>query len=353
VKQQTSKGQWSVERAQEWWRRQAWPVGCNFIPSTAVNQLQMWQAETFEPEIIEREIGWAENLGFNTLRVYLHDLAWEQDSEGLLRRVESFLEIARRKGCGVILVIFDDVWSPDAQPGPQPEPVPGRHNSRWLQSPGLGVLGRYSDDARVRERLRCYVEGLMSAFSEDETVLVWDLYNEPGGYPSPKSEPVGTACLPLLRDVFEWARDVGPRQPLTSGLWWNPVRPNDPGIEAVQLEGSDIVSFHHYGGVEDLARLHSEISARTDRPLICTEYLARQLNSRFESHLPYFRDHEIGAISWGLVSGRTQTICPWWSWFEEAPTPEPELWFHDILRTDGSPFDAAEVDFLRAILRAR
>ncbi len=37
---------WSVEKANEWYAKQPWLVGCNFIPSTAVNQLEMWQEET-------------------------------------------------------------------------------------------------------------------------------------------------------------------------------------------------------------------------------------------------------------------------------------------------------------------
>jgi hypothetical protein len=342
----------SVEQARSWWAGQPWRVGCNFIPSTAINQLEMWQAASFDLATIERELGWAAGLGFNIVRVYLHDLLWDQDAPGFLRRIDRFLEVARRSGIGAMFVLFDDVWCVDSKLGVQPRPHPGRHNSGWVQSPGLAALRAYPDDPTIRDRLEAYVRGVVAEFAEDERVLLWDLYNEPGGYPSPRAEPVGDACLPLLRDVFDWAHAVSPSQPLTSGLWSTPVKSPPPEIAALQLERSDVVTFHHYGPPEDTERECERLRSATQRPLLCTEYLARQLGSRFETHLPIFRDRGIGAIHWGLVSGKTQTIHPWWSWFDEEPKPEPETWFHDVLRDDGKPFDEAEVAFLRRFLAA-
>src|SRR5271165_6401475 len=85
---------WTAERASAWYEKQPWLVGCNFIPSNAVNQLEMWQAETFDPKTIDRELGWAEDLRLNTMRVFLHDLAWEADPIGFKKRVGQFLDIA-------------------------------------------------------------------------------------------------------------------------------------------------------------------------------------------------------------------------------------------------------------------
>ena len=342
---------WSVERATLWWDEQAWPVGCNFIPSTAVNQLEMWQGATFDPATIERELRWAAGLGFNVLRVYLHDLLWDQDRQGFLDRIDSFLDLARQQQIRIVFVLFDDVWNTNPQLGPQPEPHPGRHNPSWVQSPGLPTLHAYATDPAVAERLERYVSGVVSHFKDDDRVFAWDVYNEPGGFPSPRSEPVGEACLPLLRDVFDWARRADPSQPLTSGLWFNPVQPVSPAITELQLGQSDIVSFHHYGSAEELRELIDQLRTQTDRPLMCTKYLARSLGNRFETQLPIFREERIGAINWGLVSGRTQTIYPWWSWFDEEPKPEPEIWFHDILHSDGTAFDEAEAEFLRQITK--
>ena len=145
---------------------------------------------------------------------------------------------------------------------------------------------------------------------------------------------------------------MAPDQPLTSGLW-TPVKPIPEEIAAVQRARSDVISFHHYGPPDDLRALCETLRGESDRPLVCTEYLARQLQSRFETHLPLFRELGIGAIHWGLVSGRTQTIYPWWSWFQDEPQPEPDVWFHDVLRADGTPFDPTEVEFLRGFLGAK
>jgi hypothetical protein len=345
-------GRWSSERAQRWWAEQPWPVGCNFVPSTAGNQLEMWQAESFDPITIGRELGFAADLGLNAVRVYLHDLVWQEDRPGLLARVEAFLGLAAAHGLRTLLVLFDDVWAPDPKPGRQPDPYPGRHNSTWVKSPGVPALLAYEADAGLRARLEAYVTGVVAAFGRDARVLGWDLYNEPGGN-TPFGKPVGTLSLPLLRDAFRWARAAEPEQPLTSGLWWNTLAPVEREIHALQLEESDVVSFHHYGSARELETLIDGLWRLTGRPLLCTEYLARPLGSRFETHLPIFDARGVGAFHWGLVAGRSQTLYPWWSWLDETPKPEPTPWFHDVLRPDGTPFDAEEVAFVRCLLEER
>src|SRR4051812_18999791 len=99
-------GQWSAEKANEWYTEKGWLLGCNYAPSSAVNQLEMWEAETFDPITIDRELGWAANLGFNSIRVFLHDLLWKHDSKGLLQRMDTFLNIAESHGIGVMFVLF-------------------------------------------------------------------------------------------------------------------------------------------------------------------------------------------------------------------------------------------------------
>jgi hypothetical protein len=338
---------WTIEEAWAWWEQQPWPVGVNFTPSTACNQLEMWQASTFDVTTIDRELGWASDLGFTTVRTYLHDLLWDDDADGFSGRIDTFLQLAGARGIRAILVLFDDVWNVAFALGPQPEPHPGRHNSRWVQSPGLGVLQRFDQH---RDRLQAYVSGLLAAFADDERVLAWDLYNEPGGVAAPSGRPVGELCLPLLAAAFDWARSAGPRQPLTTGTF-QLDHPQDPRIRELQLTESDVVSFHHYGPAGDLERVIESLAERTGRPLLCTEYLARTEGSRFETHLPVFERHGVGAVSWGLVAGRTQTQYPWSSWLDAEPAPEPGEWFHDVLRPDGSPYDEDEAAFLRRTLR--
>ncbi len=342
---------WSVEKASKWYLQQPWLVGCNFIPSTAINQLEMWQEETFDPKTINKELGWAEELGFNVVRVFLHDLAYEQDPDGFLKRMDRYLQIADKHGIKTMFVIFDDCWLDDPKAGKQPEPWPGVHNSGWLESPGLPQLERYPNDDCLRHRLEKYVKAVLTEYSKDERVLMWDLYNEPGGWWYRRGEKPGqfsrgltdSLCLPLLKDVYTWARQVNPSQPLTS--CWN----RGAFEEEAAFEWADVVTFHAYGNAEDTEKLIKKIGAiALGRPMVCTEYLFRSGDCRFENYLPLLAKYDIGAINWGLVAGKTNTMWGWGSW-EKPDEKEPDLWHHDIFHSDGKPYKQEEVDLIKSL----
>lgn len=325
---------WSKERAWAWAKRQPWLVGCNFIPSTAINQLEMWQADTFDAATIDRELGLAESVGMNVVRVYLHNLAWEEDAAGLKQRIGRFLEMAEKRRIRVIFVLFDSCWNDHPKSGKQPAPKPGVHNSGWVRSPGTARLF----DSRTWGPLEGYTKDVLGTFGRDPRVLAWDLFNEPSnsGYLD--------AAVPLLKAVFAWAREADPEQPLTAGLWNDHAMSNE-----VMLDHSDVVTFHDYDAPEKL-EAHIADLQKTGRPLICTEYMARTRGSLFETALPIFKKHGVGAINWGLVKGKTNTIFAW-----DAPMPdqdEPPVWFHDVFRPDGTPYSAAEVAFLKSITGA-
>lgn len=321
---------WSREQAWDWYEDKPWIVGCNFTPSTAINQLEMWQKETYDPETIQRELGWANKLGFNTVRVYLHDLAWEQNPVEFKARLDNFLKIASGNKISTLLVLFDDCWNTDPKVGKQPEPIQGVHNSGWVQSPGIAKVL----DSSTWGRLEVYVKDVVTNFGGDERVLLWDLYNEPG------NNKLGEKSLRLLEAVFSWAEEADPSQPISVGLWYD----ND-ALNNLQLQESDIVTFHNYHDAENLSEQIKQLK-KHGRPLICTEYMARTRGSRFQTHLPIFKEEKVGCINWGFVNGKTQTIYPWGS---EKGTPEPEIWFHDVLRRDGTPFSREEVNLIRQI----
>lgn len=321
---------WTAEQAWEWYRAQPWLVGTNFIPSTAINQLEMWQAETFDPATIDRELGWAASLGMNTHRVFLHDLLWQIDRDGFVTRLDQFLSLCQKHGARPLLVFFDDCWNTNPAPGRQPTPQPGVHNSGWVQSPGEAVV----TDPAAWGRLETYVRGVLEAFGQDERILGWDLYNEPG------NRGLGERTLPLLEAVFKWARAANPSQPLTVGVWRAGVSP----INELTLGSSDITSFHRYNFPPEELRAEIERLLALGRPVICTEYMARKFGSTFAAYLPVFKETGVAAYNWGLVSGKTNTI---YAWGEPLPGVEPPLWFHDIFRADGSPYKADEVETIR------
>ena len=347
---QAPAAQWTVEQAQDWAQDHGWLVGCNFSPSTAINQLEMWQAESFDPNTIDRELGWARDLGFNSIRVYLHDLLWKQDAEGFLARMDTFLDVANKHGIGVMFVLLDACWDPFPELGTQRDPKPHLHNSGWVQSPGKALL---SDPTRYEE-LKPYIQGVLTYFREDQRIYAWDLFNEPDNRNDPayvEHEPDNKEALAfgLLKKAFAWAREVHPTQPLTAGVWKGDWSSNDTlsELDRYMLEQSDIISFHSYANLEE-TRKRVEQLKRYNRPMLCTEYMARPVDSTFESILPYFKAQNVGAYNWGFVAGKTQTIYPWDSWTRPY-TDEPPLWFHDIFRIDGTPYRPEEVALIRSL----
>jgi Cellulase (glycosyl hydrolase family 5) len=346
-----SVSRWSEVQANEWYQQQPWLVGSNYIPSDAINELEMWQAETFDPQQIDKELGWAEGLGMSTMRVFLHDLLWKQDASGFKKRIDIFLTIAARHHIRPIFVLFDSCWDPNPKLGPQHPPIPGVHNSGWVQSPGEKALVDPAQEARLHE----YVEGVVGAFAKDPRVLAWDIWNEPsnmngGAYGRVELSDKQKRVLELLPKAFAWARAAHPTQPLTSGLWegdWSSPEKMDP-IARVQLEESDVLSFHNYSWPEDFEK-HVRWLEQYKRPMLCTEFMARSVGSTFDTILPLAKKYHVAAINWGLVNGKTQTNLPWDSWERPYTLQQPAVWFHDIFYPDGRPYREREAELFREL----
>lgn len=345
---------WTEQAANDWYAKQPWLVGSNYIPSTAINELEMWQPATFDPKRIDLELGWAQSLGLNTMRVFLHDLLWKQDPEGFKKRLNIFLNIAQKHKIRPLFVLFDSCWDPNPKLGKQHAPTPGVHNSGWVQSPGADAL----KDPGEYPRLEAYVKGVVGAFAADTRILGWDVWNEPdnvneGSYAS--SEPPNKVELvqSLLPRVFEWAREAGATQPLTSGVWkgdWSSIEKLGR-TEKIQLEFSDVISFHSYDPPDVFEKRVLSLQ-QYHRPIICTEYMARGKGSTFQGTLPIAKKYHVAAINWGLVAGKTQTYLPWDSWKNPYTNRPPAMWFHEIFRTNGQPYSQDEANFIRSIIRS-
>ncbi len=344
------QGVWPVEKAKAWGAAHPWLVGCNFSPSSAINALEMWQAESFDRAGIDRELGWAESLGFNSVRVFLHSIAWQQDPQGFLERMDMFLAAADRHHIGALLVFFDSCWHPEPKAGPQPAPTSHVHNSGWVQDPGKAVL----QNPAAFAALKSYVQTVATRFRDDKRIHGWDVWNEPdntndSSYGDMEPKNKAELVLPKLALAFAWLREVNPSQPLTSGVWRGDWSADErlTSMERLQLEQSDVISFHCYGNGEELGKRIASLR-RYGRPILCTEYMARPAGSTFEPCLGILKNEGVGAYNWGFVSGKTQTIYPWDSW-KKAYTAEPSVWFHDIFRADGAPYLPAEAAYIRTV----
>ncbi|HEY0794388.1 MAG TPA: 1,4-beta-xylanase [Acidisarcina sp.] len=346
---QVAADRWSEQKANAWYATQPWLVGSDYITSDAINELEMFQAATFNPALNDKELGMAESIGMNTMRVFLQDQLWEQDPAGFKTRLDTFLSIAAKHHIKPLLVLFDSCWETDPHLGPQHPPIPGIHNSGWVQSPGKRELL----DVSYEPRLKAYVTGVVGAFANDSRILGWDVWNEPdnkGGDLAADEAAKIARVNELLPQAFVWARSAHPAQPLTSGVWrgdWS-----DPAKESetvkIQLANSDVISFHNYGWPEDFEARIKELQAQ-HRPLICTEYMARGAGSTFDGSLPIAKKYNVGAINWGFVAGKTQTYYPWDSWDVPYVQRQPTVWFHEVFRQDDTPYRQHEVDLIRQL----
>jgi len=324
---------WSKEQSWKWYQEQPWIVGFNYLPSTAVNSTAMWQKEDFNIERIEKELSAAAEIGYNTCRVFMQYLLWKEEKEELFECFDAFLECANRHGIRVMPILFDDCAFAGKEPylGVQDEPLPGIHNSGWTPSPGFANADREEEQALLRE----YVTDFVGRYREDERILLWDLYNEPGN--SDRKEK----CEKLLKNVFLWARSCDPKQPLTVGVWMF------ADFDQICAELSDIISFHDY---EVMGRTKEKVSKLETygRPLICTEWLHRPGGNCIETHMPYYHEKKIGIINWGLVAGKTQTYLNW----DASKNPKegmPKIWQHDIFYGDLTPYRPEEVERIKKL----
>jgi hypothetical protein len=323
---------WTTEKAQQWASENGWLRGCNFNPSTAINQLETWQAETFDTATIDRELGWAQEIGMNCMRVFLHHVAWEVDKEGFKNRMKQYLAIADKHGIKTIFVFFDDCWSPTYHAGKQPDPKPGVHNSGWVRDPGELL----NQDPTLVNLLETYVKNVLTTFKDDKRIAIWDLYNEPG------MSKIGNRSMPLLKKVFEWAWEIRPSQAISVGIWDKSLSE----LNKFQVENSDVITYHSYQE-PDKQQAAIDSLKQYGRPIVCTEYMARRNNSLFSNTMPLFKKNGVGAINWGLVAGKSNTKYAW-----DEPIPdgsEPPLWFHEIFRPDGTPYKQDEVDLIKSL----
>ena len=322
---------WSVEKANAWYAQLPWMAGCDYIPATAINQIEMWSESTYDRAQIDRELDWDQSLGFTTMRVYLSSVVWNKDCEGLKNRMDDFLGRCSSRGIRPLFVFFDDCWNEESYYGKQPDPKPGVHNSGWVKDPSISLR---ADTALLYPQLRAYVKDIITRFAKDDRVLLWDLYNEPNS----------KFALLLLPKVFGWAREANPTQPLTAGLW-----ADAPKINKIQIDLSDVISYHCYENTKWHKHVIDTLS-RHNRPLICTEYMARTHKSKFKNIMPLLKKNKVVAINWGFVAGKTNTI---FSWEEKMPDKkEPPVWFHDIFRQDGTPFDPKEIKLIKKLTGA-
>lgn len=329
---------WSSAKVWEWYNSILWIKGFNYVPSNAVNSTEMWQEETFSPELIDRELKLARETGFNACRVFLQYIVWKDDPIAYLNRFDKFLEIASLNGLSVMPILFDDCAFANKPPylGVQDAPIPGVANSGWTASPGSELALNPSEMPSLKQ----YLQDFICRYAADDRILIWDMYNEPGNC------GMNDKSMPLLERAFCWAREINPTQPLTCAVW---LLPYDSKCDAICLAQSDVISFHDYNDYETTEKAILQLS-EYDRPILCTEWLNRPGGNRVETHLPLFKAKKIGIYNWGLINGKTQTHLSGQTMLGE-PDPYPSKWQHDFYHNNYEPYCVSEISFLKEMFK--
>lgn len=326
---------WIEERANSWYDSLPWIKGFNYVPSYAGNTTEWWE-NPLDTLVIGRELSWAHNLGYTSTRVFLQYIVWKKEPEDFRKNFSLFLKLAASRNISVIPTLFDDCAFGDPPqldpfPGKQRDIIPGMILSNWTPSPGK----KLGTDPEEVPFLQKYVHDMLKTFGKDKRILIWDLFNEPMN-----AAKVGTPDF-LVR-LFAWAREVKPDQPVSIAVWTNAL---DRPVNTILLAYSDVITYHLYSNLENITKKIAALK-RFNRPVICTEWMARPSGSRYETDLPLFKSEKVAAYQWGLVNGRTQCQFPWWN----KPGGDVDSvygWFHDILYTDGTPYRPEEIETIK------
>ena len=357
------QGPWTKERAWEWYRAQPWIRGCNYMPASCANRVDQWQELGCEERFAEmdRELAVAESIGFNTLRILVELQGfgvWLEEHDGFMDRFERALQIMASHKMRAIVVLGNDCMRPKSiwqlpKPGPQTYDI-GYHGGRKQSQHGSfpGEIGHSQvDDPELKPKFFRMCEELLTKYRDDDRILFWNLWNEPG------AANRGEVSVQPMKELFELAWRIDPKQPLAADLWAGDYGTNEKAKNQAQVWAgrlSDIVSYHCYGDYERQVRVIRLLRKRYARPMVNTEWLARTINNDVFTSYPLFYIEGIGCTCWGFVAGKYQTYEPWeYMWkevekgTERSKSYDMTKWFHDLYRPSLRPYDPKEIDLIK------
>lgn len=352
---------WSEERIWKWYRERPWIRGCNFMSSDCANRIDQWQEYGFETrfETAKRELALAAETGMNSIRIIPEFYVWQREHDGFMERFERYIEAADENGISCMVVLGNDCVPPKEEAlarlhlGEQHVDW-GYHGGRKVSQHGTFGGAGYSllDDAETAREYYAFVRELVTKYRDDERIIVWDVFNEPG------NSNRKSMSLPHLKKFFEIIREIDPIQPLTVGIWSQQTEHEKLlEIEKYGLEHSDIISYHSYNDYVDNVK-EMNILKKTGRPIINTEWLNRCAHNTVEEMFPLFFLEKIGCYNWGFVAGKYQTYEPWnhvWDDLKENPDSMRDFdftkWFHDLYRPNLHPYNPKEIELMQTICK--
>ena len=353
-------GPWTKDQAWEWYNAQPWIRGCNYMPASSPNRYDMWQVWDSERrfEEMERELALAESIGFNAVRIIIVEdngfAVWCEDHDGYMRNLEHFLALCGKHKIRAIMCLGNDcsrpkeLWSVP-KPGPQPYDI-GYHGGRKRSQHGSfpGAVGFISaDDPELRPKFFKMCGEVMEKYKDDDRVLFWNIWNEPG------NNNRGKVTAPLFKEMFQLAWKIGVKHPCAADLWRGKLEPNLETAEGIAAAWSDIISYHTYSPLHSQIKFAKELKAKFGRPMVNTEWLARIRGCDVQDCYPFFAQARIGCTCWGFVAGKYQTYEPWESMWRQVEKGHRGFkmtkWFHDLYRPSLKPYDPEEIDIIKHV----
>ena len=344
---------WSVERINKWYDAHAWIRGCNYMSADCANRIDQWQSEGFEErfETTKTEIKLMKELGFNSVRLIPEFIVWDEEHDSFFERFDRYLDLLWEHGISSMVVLANDCMPPknDAWKAPKLGPQHtdwgyhgGRKNSQHgvFNAVGYHVL----DDEETAVKYFEMVREIVTRYKDDERIIIWDVYNEPGNSNRRELTPKN------LKKIFEICREIDPSQPLTCATWSGDGE-NVPEVEKFGLENSDIITYHNYSTFEEHIRVINHLK-KLGRPIMNTEWLARCTSNTVFDNFPVFFLERIGCYNWGFVAGKYQTYEPYeahWKWYYSDKNANVDFtkWFHDLYRPSLRPYDPRETELIK------
>lgn len=347
---------WSKEKIWEWYNNRPWIRGCNYMSADCANRIDQWQSEGFEERLAttDKELALAKETGFNSIRIILEFLVWDEEHDSFMERFEKYIQVCAKNGISCMVVLANDCMRPkhleNNSLGKQHVDW-GYHGGRRLSQHGKldGIGFHVLDDPDTAERYWEMIREIVEKYKNDNRIIIWDVYNEPG------NAKRGELTLPNLKKAFKIVREINPIQPLTCSAWRIGMYGlnNLPEVERFALDNSDIISYHNYDDYMTNIKIIRELE-KYERPIINTEWLARCTHNTVQEMFPLFYIKKIGCYNWGLVAGKYQTYEPWnciWEQYEDNKNIDFDFtkWFHDLYRANHRPYDPKEIDLIKSV----
>ena len=344
---------WSKEKANEWYKKQGWLRGCNFIGSDCTNRLDMWQSYKSEEKLVtaDKELALCDKIGFNTVRLWMNFDVYYKEKNSYMDILEKYISLCDKHHQKVMIVLAYEEDLPRGEVfvakemGEQKYAL-GEHQGRIpLEKEEIEKTPyHYLEYKELHDIFIEMVKNIVSKYANDERVLCWNIFNEPGIM-------IGERNIPLLKELFEVVRSYNPIQPLCADIWRGL---NEGKIKSAEeqlaYDLSDVISFHSYLPYSLLVEeLHYHL--KDGRPVLLTEWLHRINHNNIFEIYPLLYLNNVANYCWGFVVGKTQTHEPWphmWDEYYNGIITDFDFtkWQHDLFRPNLRPYDPREIKVL-------